>query len=373
MSPRIPAYLSGSGEIWRVDPRAANLAWFAQARFGLFLHYGLYSMLGRGEWAMFHERIPVTEYERLADSFSPVAFDADAITDLACEAGMTYVNFTACHHEGFCLWDSETEHFNSMRLCGRDLVRELAEQCQRKGLGFFVYFTHVINWRHPWALLPDRMTMARPAYHDGHPRYLARSDAESHRFWAWSHGCLAELACLEAPVAGTWLDLIKGYYLAPDLVPIAETYALLRRLRPEALIAFKQGATGDEDFAAPEFHFSSQGEALRQEGFPDAAARADLAWAANRSKHNEICMTLQRGGWGWIKGASYRNPEEIWRALGYAHANRCNLLANIGPRPDGSIPAEAAALLRCIGRRLRTEGWPIAGAAGSADAGAGAA
>jgi alpha-L-fucosidase len=147
-----PKYLENHADLWKKDPHAANLAWFGQTRWGLFMHYGLYSQLGRGEWVMFQEQIPVSEYEKLFETFDPTNFDADYITDLALEAEMQYVTFTACHHEGFCLWRSDVEAYNSYRACGRDLVRELAEQCDRKGLGFFTYFTHVLNWRHPWSL-----------------------------------------------------------------------------------------------------------------------------------------------------------------------------------------------------------------------------
>ena len=135
-----PRYLKDFEETWNRDPHAANLAWFEQAEYGLFMHYGLYSQLGRHEWVMQREAIPVAEYEKLFETFDPSGFDADCITDLAIDAGMRYVNITSCHHEGFCLWNSATEPFNSMNACGRDLVRELGEACDRKGLGFFTCY-----------------------------------------------------------------------------------------------------------------------------------------------------------------------------------------------------------------------------------------
>lgn len=341
------------------DSRVANRAWFANAAYGLFVHYGLYTQLGRDAWAMFHERIPVTEYERLAASFAPTAFDADLITDLACEAGMQYVNFGACHHEGFCLWDSTVEPFNSARVCRRDLVRELAEQCARKQLGFFVYFTHALNWRHPYAFSRDLLEIARPDYQPPDPRYRLTRVEEIGRFWEWSWGCLDELARLEFPLAGIWLDIIVAWYRRPDLIPIHETYRRLRAARPEALIAYKQGATGDEDFASPEFHFRSAGEWLRAEGSIEAAARADRAWELNRGKHNEICMTLQEDGkWGWVDGARHKSADLLWRNLAYAGTHNCNLLANVGPLPDGSIHPDDVASLREVGRRLSIHGLP---------------
>ncbi len=353
-----PAYLKDFAETWKADPRRANREWFAHAAYGLFIHYGLYSQLKSHEWVMMRERIPVAEYEKLAETFEPAKYDADFITDLACEAGMKYVNITACHHEGFCLWDSTAEPFNSMTHAGRDLVRELAEQCDRKGLGFFTYYTHVLNWRHPYALSRDLWTCGRPDYPDGDPRYVLTRPEEWRIYWDYAQACIKELCELELPLAGIWLDIIKAYYLIPDLVPIEETYELIRSTRPEALISFKQGATGTEDFASPEFHFASQGESLRKAGREDAALIADAAWEKNRVKHNEICMTLQEGSWGYREGAPFRSEEELWSSLAYARGNNCNLLANVGPMPDGSFPDQAVSLLRAVGKRIEREGLP---------------
>jgi len=354
----VPNYLKHHAEDYAADPHTANLRWFAEADYGLFLHYGLYSQLQTNEWAMLRRRIPIAEYEKLAETFNPCNFDADFITDLACEAGMRYVNLTTCHHEGFCLWDSKVEPFNAMRYAGRDLVRELAEACDNKGLGFFAYYTHVLNWRHPYAISRDVLESGRPDYDHDEPRYQLTRPEQWRIYWDYAQACIRELCELDAPLAGVWLDIIRAYYLIPELIPIEQTYRIIREARAEALISFKQGATGTEDFAAPEFHFKSQGDQLRKQGRDEAADIADRAWQANRSKHNEICMTLQRGSWGYKADTPFRGADELWDSLAYARSNRCNLLANVGPMPDGSIPDEAAALLREVGRRIETEGMP---------------
>ena len=353
-----PTYLRDHADLWEQDPHQANLTWFGQTRWGLFMHYGLYSQLARGEWVMFREQIPVAKYEKLFETFDPSRFDADYITDLACEAQMQYVTFTSCHHEGFCLWQSDVEAYNSYRARGRDLVRELAEQCDRKSLGFFTYFTHVLNWRHPWSLHRESLDIARPAYEHAEPRYELTSPGESPRFWEWSHACIRELLDLELPLAGMWLDIIAGYYRAPDLVPIEATYELIRQARPETLISFKQGATGTEDFAAPEHSNNSMAEVMRRQGNERGARLAAAAWEGNKDKHNEICMTLQRQGWGYAKDAEHLGADEVWGLLGNALAHNCSLLANTGPLPDGSIHQGDAATLRAVGERIRKEGWP---------------
>ncbi len=360
----LPRYLQGHATHLAEDPRAVNRRWFAQAGSGLFLHYGLYAQLERHEWVMHREAIPVADYERLAETFNPSAFDADLITDLALEAGMGYITFTTCHHEGFCLWDSQVEPFNSQRVAGRDLFAELGEQCDRKGLGLFAYFTYALNWRHPYALTREHLLgSVRPAYPHGDPRYVLTTPEEWTQFWEWSLGCLGELCQRPYPVAGLWLDIIMAAYLMPEAVPVQQTYELIRRLHPYALVSYKQGATGDEDFAAPEFSLESKGDTFRSLGHHQAGARADLAWERNKGKHNEICMSLQKGSWGYAKDLPHVDADTVWSNLAYAANNHCNLLVNVGPRPDGSIHPTDIATLKEIGRRRRSEGLPTAAVA----------
>ncbi|MHC4248452.1 MAG: alpha-L-fucosidase [Planctomycetota bacterium] len=357
----VPSYLADRADVWRTDPHAANLAWWREAKFGLFMHYGLYSQLGAGEWVQLRRKIPVAEYEKLRDTFTAEKYDADFITDLACEAGMRYVNLVTCHHDGFCLWDSDLEEFNSMRSpCGRDLVAETAEQCAEKGLGFFTYYTYMLNWRFPYYCTREHFKHARPDYDFDEPRYRFRSVEEDWpKYREYSHGCIAELLTKFGPLAGMWLDLIMFYYSCPDMSFPRETYALIRRLQPHALISWKQGATGTEDFATPEQHFHSQEDSCRRQGLGERACRlAREAWEANVTKHNEICGTLQERGWGYVEDSPHRDADEVWRRLTHAVTNDCNLLMNTGPLPDGSIHPADVATLREVGRRIRKHGYP---------------
>ena len=353
----VPHYLSKYSDLYATDPHAANLAWFADAKWGLFLHYGLYSQLKRGEWVLRSERIPLAEYEKLFESFDPKNFDAEFITDLAVEAEMSYINLTACHHEGFCLWNSSTETFNSYTAQKRDLVMELAEACDRKGLGFFTYYTYVLHWRHPHAMIGDGLHFCRVPYETPEPRYEITDPKDNYKYWGYAHACIKEICELPAPLAGIWLDLIYPYYLTPEHIPVEETYKLIRETRPEALISYKQGADGTEDFAAPVHTGNSMGDHLRSQGHEEGAARADRAWECNKDKHNEICTTLQRAGWG-IQESEHLGPDDVWGRLAYALSMNCNLLINTGPYADGSIHEGDAQTLRTIGERIRTEGWP---------------
>lgn len=353
----VPNYLKDYAEIYQQDPHQANLEWFKNAKWGLFMHYGLYSQLERGEWVMLREKIPIPEYEKLFNSFDPKNFDADFITDLACEAEMKYVNITACHHEGFCLWKSDMEAYNSYNACKRDLVRELAEQCDKKGLGFFTYYTHVLNWRHHYSIPRNLLDIGRPDYDFEDPRYIAEDESDVAKYWEYVHACMKELLELEYPLAGIWLDIIMGYYKRPDLIPIEDTYRLIRDTRPDILLSFKQGATGTEDFASPEFAFHSLADRLREQGNEAAAKLAEHAWKENQPKHNEICMTLQRTAWGYNKDSEHYDADEVWPRLAYALKNNCNMLANTGPLPDGSLHEGDVATLREMGKRIRERGW----------------
>jgi alpha-L-fucosidase len=357
----IPPHLAHHAALHQQDPRQASLAWFREAKFGLFMHFGLYSLLGRHEWVMYREAIPVSEYEQLQGSFRAEHFDADAITDLALEAGMTYVNITARHHESFCLFESQVSTYSSVHSpAGRDLVGELAEQCHKKGLGLFVYYSYALDWRHPYFYPRAYLDIARPDYEKPEPRYQWRRDADFAHYIDFVHVQIRELLTQYGPLAGIWFDPIMGYYARPDLFPIHETYALVRQLQPHALIAFKQGATGTEDFASPERHGHSLAERVRQRIGPEAAQVADHAWQNNRAKHNEICDTLQPNAWGYkaADDSHHRSADEVLQMLADAHQQECNLLLNTGPLPDGTIHPDDQQTLRSVGLHIRKHGWP---------------
>ncbi len=358
MSDLTPSYLSDYADLYAQDPHAAALAWFADARFGLFMHYGLYSLLGRHEWVMYRENIPLAEYERLAEQFTAERFDADFITDLALEAGMRYVNITSRHHDSFCLFDSAVSDYSSVHsAAGRDLIGELAEQCRTKGLGFFTYYSYALDWRHPYFYPRAIFDIARPDYDPPEPRYKWEKDEDFRHYIDFVHAQLRELLTNYGPLAGIWLDPIMGYYARPDLFPIKETYALIRQLQPQALIAFKQGANGDEDFASPERRGYSLADRVRERIGAAQAEVAQRAWDRNVDRHNEICDTMQPGAWGYTAADDGRHhtPDEVLEMLAGANGQNCNLLLNTGPLPDGSIHAEDAATLREVGLRLRAE------------------
>jgi len=353
-SRRVPSYLKGYAKLYANNPRRAAREWFQQARFGLFMHYGLYSLLGRGEWVMLRERIPVAEYEKLQGRFTAKDFDVDFITDLALDAGMKYINLTSRHHDGFCLFETKQHDYHSMAAPGRrDLIGDLAEACHKKGLGLFLYYSYAADWWHPYFYSRDAgWSNARPAYDTPPERYKWRKDEDFRIYVDYVHAQMREVLSNYGPIAGIWFDPIMGFYNRPDLFPMDETYALVRSLQPHTLISFKQGATGTEDFAAPERSGHSLAERLKD---PKQREVAQKAWDSNKDKHNEICDTLQPRVWGYKKDDDSRhmNADEVMKRLEAAGAADCNLLMNTGPLSDGSIHPDDVKTLREVGRRLR--------------------
>lgn len=352
--PPVPSYLGDYADLWTSDPHAAALAWFRDAKFGLFMHYGLYSLLGRHEWVLYKEKIPLPEYEKLTGQFNAKDFDADFITDLAAEAGMKYVNLTSKHHEGFCLFDTGKGTWNSVAVAKRDLCGELAEQCRKKGLGCFFYYSLLADWHHPYFYPRKFNTIARPDYETEPEAYKFEKDEDFQIYLDDALGHIDTLLTNYGPIAGIWIDPLMGYYGRPDLFPMADIYARIRAKQPQCLISAKQGITGTEDFAAPERSGKSLTDTIRKRYGDAAAVIAEKAWAANKDKHNEICDTLQPHGWGYMKedDGKHKSPDEVVAMLETANGLNANLLLNTGPLPDGAIHPEDVRTLRAVGEHL---------------------
>lgn len=332
----IPSYLTPHEGKFMENPREANLEWFEDAKYGMFIHYGLYSQLEKGEWVQLQDTIPVSEYAKLKESFTADHFDAGFITDLALKAGMKYITITSKHHDGFCLFKTGATDFNVMNSpCGRDLIGELYEACERKGLGLFLYYSYGADWKHPYFYPREAgWQHARPAYKERQAEYKYEKEDDFQIYVDFVHKQLKELLTQYPNIAGIWFDPIMGYYSRPDLFPIDSTYALIRSLSSHALISFKQGANGEEDFMAPE----RGGNARVGQQFEVARKVYEL----NKNKPREICNTLQPHAWGYNRqhDGNHKSAQEILEMLEDAAAMDANLLLNVGPKGDGSLPPE---------------------------------
>lgn len=339
---QVPSYLENYKKEYKKDPRKANLEWFVNAKFGMFIHYGLYSQLGRGEWVQLRDTIPLDEYAKLKDSFTASGFDAGSIVQLAKKAGMKYITITTKHHDGFCLFRTRETDFNSIHSpAERDLIGELAAACEKEGIGLFLYYSYAADWKHPYFYNREAgWTSARPAYTERPAEYLYEKPEDFRKYVDYVHAQLRELLTQYPTVAGIWFDPVMGYYSNPEVFPIEETYALIREISPHALISFKQGANGDEDFMAPE----RGGGARVGEQFPIAQKVYEL----NKDKPREVCNTLQPhvvgagANWGYNKAMDgiHLKADDVKRMLEEASAGNYNLLLNIGPLPDGSVHPE---------------------------------
>lgn len=337
---KVPSYLHGYEELYRTNPRRAAIEWFRSAKYGLFLHYGLYSLLGRHEWVQLREKIPVAAYERLAAEFRAERFDAEGIAAFAARCGMRYVNITTRHHDSFCLFrTAETEFHSGNTPAGRDLIAELAKACERHGLGLFLYYSHGRDWRHPHAPNNDSWGgRARPEYDPPEPAYAYGSEHDLDQYVHFVTRQVTELLTQYGPIAGIWLDGI-GVPLTGDASKFRcqELYDHIHSLQPQTLVSYKQGLLGTEDFFAPEH------KAVPTSGKP-----------------GEICTTMCPGSWGYLSAGrgTHKSAAEVWETLRAAGQNGFNLLLNTGPLPDGSLDPEDVPVLRQVGDRLRQEGFP---------------
>ena len=337
--PTVPGYLRGYEAAYARDPRAAALQWFREAKFGLFLHYGLYSLEARHEWLQLREKIPVATYAKLKERFTAEKFDADFITDLALAAQMRYVNITTRHHDSFCLFATKQTDFNSVNSpAKRDLVGELAAACARKGLGLCFYYSHGRDWRHPHAPNNDAWGgQARPKYDPPEPTYAYGAAHNLQKYLDFMTAQITELLTQYGPIAAIWLDGI-AVPLSGDRAKFQcqELYDHVHRLQPQVLVSYKQGLLGTEDFFAPEHK----------------------AIANPTGRPMEICSTLQDKSWGYHATNRNLTTDEAWAKLVAARQAGANLLLNTGPRPDGSIHPDHARVLREMGARIRRDGFP---------------
>jgi alpha-L-fucosidase len=337
-----PSYLRSVENEFKSNPRSAAIHWFRQARFGLFMHYGLYSLEGRHVWEQFRQKTPVAGYAKLKDRFTASKFDAGFITDLALAAQMKYVNITTRHHDSFCLFRTKFTDFNSVNSpAGRDLVGELAAACRKKGLGLSLYYSHGRDWRHPHAPNNDEWGgSARPKYDTPEPSYAYGKDHDLQKYLDFMTGQITELLTNYGPIAAIWLDGI-AVPLSGDKAKFhcQKLYDHIHSLQPQVLVSYKQGLLGTEDFFAPE-----------RKGAPGKG-----------DKPIEICDTLQEKVWGYSRDARHFGPDAVMEMLAAAARQRANLLLNTGPLPDGSIHPGDVATLKEVGRRLKQNGFPAAG------------
>ncbi len=284
--------------------------WFVNARYGMFVHYGLYSLLGRGEWVLNREQIPLEEYNSLVNKFTAEKFDADFLCDLAVRSGMRYIVLTTMHHDGFHLYDTSLSNFSTVKTAAkRDLVAEMITAARKRGLKIGLY-TSLNNWNEK----PDAVDALEK-----------KKDYEV--FLKRTFDRLKELATKYNPVDMIWYDgwwpfNAKGW-------KAEEMNEMIRKIQPHIILNGRNGLAGD--FATPEGHM----------GYP-------TPW-----RPWEACMTLNKS-WGYHAGDNnWKGPEQVVDFLITAAQGRGNLLLNVGPRGDGTVPEETVRILETVGKWLK--------------------
>jgi alpha-L-fucosidase len=319
--------------------RLAARRWFQDAKFGLFIHWGVYSLLGQGEWVMQNRKITVPEYEWLASTFNPTKFDARAWVGVARAAGVRYITITSRHHDGFSMFGTAATPYNIVAWTPfrRDPLKELAAECERQGIKLFFYYSQ-LDWHHPdyWPRGGTGLATGRPAAGDW-TRYLDFMDRQ-----------LGELLTNYGPLGGIWFD---GMWDRPDADwRLAQTYALIHRLQPAALIV-------------PNHHRAPlPGEDVQtfEQDLPGANTAGFNTTEIGRLP-TETSLTMN-DSWGFnLTDRSFKSVRDLVHTLVRAAGTGTNLLLNIGPRPDGTIEPELVERLQAIGRWLDVNGRAIYG------------
>lgn len=318
-------------------------AWFTHDRFGLFVHFGLYSIFARHEWVMSREKTPAEEYEPFADFFDPDLFDAKAIVAAAKDAGMRYVVLTAKHHEGFALFDSALTEYTSQRVCGRDLVREFTDACHEAGLKVGLYFS-VIDWHHPDFTIDYEHPLR------DHPEAREwNANRDMARYRAYLHGQVEEVLTGYGKIDYLFFDYTYDYERdgwegkGPSDWAADELLALTRRLQPGIIVNDRLGIPAD--VITPE-QYQPDAPVVR-DGVP-------VTW--------EACQTLN-GSWGYDRdNTDFKSTDLLARMLVDTVSKGGNMLLNIGPDGRGAITARDRATLADLGEWMRLHESAVIGA-----------
>ena len=334
-----------------------RVEWYQEARFGMFIHWGLYAIPARGEWVRSVEQMPEEEYLPFFEEFDPVDFDPRKWARAAREAGMRYAVLTAKHHDGFCLFDSALTDFKSTNTkAGRDLVAEYLEAFRAEGLKVGLYYS-LLDWHHP----------DYPHYGDqNHP--LRNCPAEKNegrdfsRYLKYMHGQVRELCTNYGKLDVMWFDFSYGD-LRGEAWKATELVRMVRSLQPDVIIDNRLEVSGEGfgsiatdspneysgDFVSPE-------QIIPPYGLKSESGR-DLVW--------EACVTMN-DHWGYCaKDTHFKPAPMLIRKLVECVSKNGNMLLNVGPDAKGNIPEESLRILSEIGRWMKKNSASVYGCAAS--------
>lgn len=324
-----------------------NREWFQDAKFGLFIHWGMYCQLAGGgdqgiaEWVMNQKKIPIVQYEKIPNFFNPTAFNPEEWVGMVKKAGMKYITITSKHHEGFAMFDSKVSDYNVVKKTpyGKDIIKLLKDECDKQGIKLFFYYSQ-LDWHHP-DYFPRGNTgqefTGRPEKGDWN-KYIDYMNAQ-----------LSELLTNYGEVGGIWFD---GMWDKPDAPwRLDETYALIHKLQPGAMVGSNHHKSPfpGEDFQM--FERDLPGE--NSMGFNKAGEISKLPL--------EMCETMN-GSWGFnLVDNNYKSTRQLIQTMIKASGYGANFLLNTGPMPNGKIQHENVDTLMVMGKWLEKYGETIYG------------
>jgi len=321
-------------------PNAVAKRWFEDAGLGVFVHWGVYSLLGKGEWVMNNDKIPIAEYQKLPPTFNPTKFDAEAWVKLAKAAGARYITITTKHHDGFCMFDSKLTDYDIVDATpyGKDPIKALADACHKHNVKLFFYYS-ILDWRHP-----DYFPLGKTGHHAGRAE-----KGDWRKYVEYYQGQVRELCTNYGEIGGLWFD---GWWDRPDADwDLEGTYKLIHELQPGALV-------GNNHHVAP---FPGEDIQIFEQDLPGKNTAGFNKAEATTKLPLETCLTMNRS-WGYNSADDhYKTVEQIVQALVGAAGRGANLLLNVGPKPDGTIPAEAVERLQALGQWLEKYGETVYG------------
>jgi alpha-L-fucosidase len=295
-----------------------RMKWWHEAKFGMFIHFGLYAARGRHEWDMEDEAVPILEYQKLTAGFNPAPGSARKWAQLAKAAGMKYMVLTSKHHEGFCNWDTKLTNYNAVQFGPkRDVIREFVEAARAEGLRCGFYYS-LMDWHHP----------------DG--ARCQTDPAARRRFVDYTHGLIRELMTNYGKIDILWYDV--SWPLDAAGWESEKMNQMVFSLQPDIIVNNRNRLAGD--FSTPE-------QTVKGE-------EGGRAW--------DSCMTLN-DSWGFQRADdNWKTPRTVIRNLITCARDGGNYLLNIGPEPDGSIPPESVRILTEAGDWMKTGGQAVYGA-----------
>lgn len=328
-----------------------RMKWFMDARFGMFIHWGLYSIPARGEWVRSEEKISISEYEKFFKEFNPIYYNPKKWAKAAKEAGMKYAVMTAKHHDGFCLFDSRLTDYKSPNTpIKRDLIGEYIEAFREEGIKVGLYYS-LIDWHHE----------DYPAYNDrNHPmrgnEEFRDKKHDFSRYIEYFHGQVKELLSNYGKIDIMWFDFSYDD-MTGEKWEASKLVKMIRNIQPDIIIDNRLG--GNIKSKNPEIYsgdFSSPEQIIPPGGITNELDEP-IPW--------EACITMNNH-WGYCSmDKDFKSPKQLIRGLVECVSKNGNLLLNVGPNAKGEIPEESLIILKEIGKWMRQNGESIYGCTSS--------